>query len=45
MKGKKTVILVTHQISYLYGCEKVIIMENGSVLAYDSPENMKTKLN
>ncbi len=21
MKGKKTIILVTHQISYLYGCD------------------------
>lgn len=29
IKGKKTVILVTHQISYMYGCEKVVIMQDG----------------
>jgi ATP-binding cassette subfamily C (CFTR/MRP) protein 4 len=27
LSKKKTVILVTHQISYLYECEKVIILE------------------
>lgn len=26
MKGTKTVVLVTHQISYLFGCDKVIVM-------------------
>lgn len=32
MKGVKTVILVTHQISYLYECDKVIIMDEGRAL-------------
>lgn len=41
MKGRKTVILVTHQISYLYGCDKVIIMEDGKIKNYDTPENLK----
>ena len=31
MKGRKTIILVTHQISYLYGCDQVIIMEDGRI--------------
>ena len=26
MKGTKTIVLVTHQISYLFGCDKVIVM-------------------
>lgn len=41
MKGRKTVILVTHHISYLYGCDKVIIMEDGKIKNYDTPENLK----
>ena len=31
MKGDKTIILVTHQISYMDGCDKVVIMEDGRV--------------
>ena len=45
MKGRKTIILVTHQISYMYGCDKVIIMEEGRVAAYDEPEILRDKLN
>ena len=45
MKGKKTIILVTHQISYMYGCDKVIIMEDGRVTEFDEPENLREKLN
>ena len=45
MKGNKTIILVTHQIFYMYGCDKVIIMEEGRVAAYDEPEKLKDKLN
>ena len=37
MKGRKTIILVTHQISYLYGCDQVIIMENGRIEHVDLP--------
>jgi ABC-type multidrug transport system ATPase subunit len=41
MKGKKTIILVTHQISYLYDCDSVIIMEDGRILDHDTPNNLK----
>jgi ABC-type multidrug transport system ATPase subunit len=40
MKGKKTIILVTHQISYLYGCDEVLIMEDGRISVHDSPNNL-----
>lgn len=45
MKGDKTIILVTHQISYMYGCDKVIIMEDGRVVEFDEPDNLREKLN
>lgn len=37
LKGRKTIILVTHQISYLYGCDKVIIMDEGKIEDYNTP--------
>ncbi len=45
MKGDKTIILVTHQISYMYGCDKVIIIEDGRVVEFDEPAKLKHKLN
>ena len=43
-KEKKTVILVTHQISYLRECNQVIIMDNGAVAHNDKPEKLKEEL-
>lgn len=37
MKGKKTILLVTHQISYMYDCDQVVIMEDGIVAGCDIP--------
>ena len=45
MKGRKTIILVTHQISYLYGCDQVIIMEDGSIKHVGVPYKLRSKLN
>lgn len=45
MKDNKTVILVTHQISYMYGCDKVVIMKEGRIAEYDAPEKLRYKLN
>ena len=45
MKGNKTIILVTHQIFYMYGCDKVIIMEEGRVANFDVPEKLRDNLN
>jgi ATP-binding cassette subfamily C (CFTR/MRP) protein 4 len=45
MKGNKTIILVTHQISYMYGCDRVIIMEDGRVTDFDEPAKLKNRLN
>ena len=45
MKGTKTVILVTHQISYMYDCDEVVIMEDGKVVEFGNPENLREKLN
>jgi ATP-binding cassette subfamily C (CFTR/MRP) protein 4 len=41
MKGKKTVILVTHQTSYLYGCDSIIMIEDGHITDCDTPKNLK----
>lgn len=37
LKKEKTIILVTHQISYLKDCDIVIIMEGGKVSKKGSP--------
>ena len=31
LRGKKTVVLVTHQIGYLEGCDRVLLMEEGRI--------------
>ena len=41
MRGKKTIILVTHQISYLYQCDRVVIMEDGKIIENTSPDLIK----
>ena len=43
-KGKKTIVLVTHQISYLWKCDKVLIMENGEIIHNDEPSFLKDEL-
>ena len=40
MRKKKTIILVTHQISYLYQCDRVIIMDHGKVAYNDEPKSI-----
>ena len=35
---------MTHQISYLFGCDKVIIMNDGRIEDYDTPDVLKPKL-
>jgi ABC-type multidrug transport system fused ATPase/permease subunit len=37
LSKRKTVILVTHQIGFLYDCDQVIILENGIVKSKGSP--------
>jgi ATP-binding cassette subfamily C (CFTR/MRP) protein 4 len=37
LKQYKTVILVTHQIGYLYECDEVIVMNDGAVEVKGSP--------
>jgi ATP-binding cassette subfamily C (CFTR/MRP) protein 4 len=37
MRGLKTIVLVTHQISYIFECDLAIIMENGRVEACGKP--------
>lgn len=44
MKGAKTILLITHQISYMHGCDEVIIMEDGKIAYNDKPEKLKDKL-
>lgn len=41
IKGQKTILLVTHQIPYLDGCDSVIIMENGRITHHDAPHKLK----
>ena len=42
--GIKTIILVTHQINYLYDCDTILIMENGEIKHQDKPSNLKIEL-
>ena len=44
LKGEKTLVLVTHQISYLWRCDKVLIMEDGEIIHDDKPESLKEQL-
>ena len=39
--GRKTVILVTHHVSFLMNCEQVLIMESGKVVHQGSPSQMQ----
>lgn len=41
LSKKKTVILATHQISYLYDCDKVLILDDGEIVHNDEPENLR----
>jgi ATP-binding cassette subfamily C (CFTR/MRP) protein 4 len=41
LKNIKTVILVTHQIGFLYDCDEVLILESGEILAKGSPLDLK----
>ena len=44
LKGHKTIILVTHQISYLWECDRILIMEEGQVTHNDRPANLRKEL-
>ena len=44
MRGQKTIILITHQISYMRECDEVIIMDNGRVAEFNMPKNLKEQL-
>lgn len=44
LSQKKTVILVTHQIHYLYECDYAIIMKDGTVVEKGIPNQLKSKL-
>ena len=44
VKKGKTVVLVTHQVSYLTGCDKVWVMEKGEMVAEGTPDELKEQL-
>ena len=44
LKSSKTVILVTHQISFLYDCDEVIILDGGRVKAQGTPLQVQREL-
>ena len=41
-KGK-TVVLVTHQISYLLECDQVVIMEDGRIIHNDRSSKLRAR--
>ena len=41
---RKTVVLVTHQISYLLECDRVVIMEDGKIAHSDKPRRLRDEL-
>ena len=43
-KNKKTVILVTHQISYLFECDQIFIMQDGQILHKGHPDQLEAEL-
>ena len=43
-KNKKTVILVTHQISYLFECDQIVIMQDGQILHKGHPDQLEAEL-
>ena len=44
LRGRKTMVLVTHQISYLEMCDQVLIMEGGRILHNDHPRRLRAEL-
>ena len=44
LKGKKTILLVTHQVNYLKNCDKVLILDDGKIVHQDSPEVLAEEL-
>jgi ATP-binding cassette, subfamily C (CFTR/MRP), member 4 len=40
LSSHTAVILVTHQIPYLYKCDEVLIMEDGFILAKGTPQEV-----
>ena len=44
LKSTKTVILVTHQIGFLYDCDEVIILDDGSIKAQGTPRQVQREL-
>ncbi len=44
LSQSKTVILITHQLNYIYECEEVIIMEEGRIKAQGAPTSLKESL-
>ena len=43
-RNKKTVILVTHQISYLFECDQIVIMQDGQILHKGNPDQLEAEL-
>ena len=41
---RKTVVLVTHQVSYLLQCDQVVIMEDGKMVHNGGPKKLKEEL-
>jgi ATP-binding cassette subfamily C (CFTR/MRP) protein 4 len=44
LSKEKTLILVTHQINYLFECDHVLILEHGEIRHHDSPKNLMKEL-
>lgn len=40
----KTVLLVSHQVHYMSGCDQVIIMDSGSVSKMGTPQELNAEL-
>ena len=40
LKGRKTILLVTHHTQFLEKCDKIIVMEKGKIIECDSPSRI-----
>lgn len=43
LSSGKTVITIAHRLSTILGCDRVVVMDNGKILAIDTHENLHNK--